>query len=60
MMIQFTIVLAVPIMNWHIAFAGVLVLKKDAPKMLHWNFDIDFMKHVQDGMLVSSESFRKD
>lgn len=34
----------------HITFAGVLVLQKDALPWMRWLFDMDFMKHANDGI----------
>lgn len=50
--LQMTIVISIPIMIWHIIFAGVLILQKDSLPLLKWCFDVDFMKHTIDGMLV--------
>ena len=50
---QITLIIAIPIMIWHITFAGVLIHEKDAPWLLRWNFELDFLKHSMDGMVTS-------
>jgi ATP-binding cassette, subfamily G (WHITE), member 1 len=45
------LIIAIVIMVVHISFAGVLVLQKDAQWWMHWIFEIDFMKHSNDGMI---------
>jgi uncharacterized Zn-finger protein len=34
----------------HITFAGVLVLQKDTQPWIKWVFDLDFLKHANDGV----------
>lgn len=38
------------IMILHITYAGVLVLQKDAQPWMQWVFDLDFLKHANDGV----------
>lgn len=38
------------IMMFHVIFAGILVLKKDAQPWLQWIFEINFLKHANDGI----------
>jgi hypothetical protein len=49
--VQVTMVIAAFIMVGHLTFAGVLVLQKDAQWWMQWVFEIDFMKHGNDGLV---------
>lgn len=37
----------------HMIFSGVLVLKKDVQPWLKWIFDIIFLNHANDGMVLA-------
>lgn len=42
-----------PIMVWHVIFAGAFVIPKDTPIFMSWMFEVDFLKHAADAMLTS-------
>jgi ATP-binding cassette, subfamily G (WHITE), member 1 len=48
------------IMMVHVTFAGVLVLEKDAQPWLRWIFDLNFMKHGNDGLILAIFGFNRD
>ncbi|KAL7026374.1 hypothetical protein ACKWTF_013895 [Chironomus riparius] len=48
-----TVVIAIPIMIWHVTFCGGFVFQKDASPLLQWNYEIDFLKHAADGVATA-------
>lgn len=50
---QITLVLGSAVMAIHMIFSGVLVLKKDVQPWLKWIFDIIFLNHANEGMVLA-------
>lgn len=50
---QVTLIIAMPVMMYHIIFAGAFVLPKDTPFFMSWMFETDVMKHATDTMLTA-------
>lgn len=42
-----------PIMIWHILFAGAFSRPNDSPFFIQWMYEIDFIKHNIDVVLVA-------
>lgn len=50
---QLSLVLGGAVMAVHMIFSGFLVLKKDVQPWLNWIFDIIFLNHANNGMLLA-------
>lgn len=44
----------------HITFAGVLVLQRDAHPWMQWIFDLDFLKHANDGITQAIFGYNRE
>lgn len=42
-----------PIMIWHIIFAGAFSRQRDSPFFIQWMYDADFLKHANDAIMVA-------
>ena len=57
---KLTLILAMIIMMIHVTFAGVLVLQKDAQPWTNLFFDLNFMKHSNDGVTQAIFGFSRE
>lgn len=58
--LQITLVAGGAVMSAHMIFSGVLVLKKDVLPWLKYIFDITFLNHGNDGMVLALFGYNRE